>query len=110
MADDHPILLLWTAPTLEEARRVVRHLLERRFVACATLIPGVESHYHWQGKVESSQEIQVLLKSHAIMQQQIEEEIRTQATYELPELLVLPITGGSPAYLGWLKESLHRSK
>jgi len=101
-------VVLTTVATIEEARRLGRTLVEERLVACATLTPGVESIYCWQGEVECSTETLLLLKTGAEQREALEARLRALHSYQTPEFLVLPVEGGSPAYLAWLQSNLGR--
>jgi periplasmic divalent cation tolerance protein len=99
-------LVLVTAPTLKVARALARGALEERFVACANLIPRIESHYWWQGKITSGREVLLLLKTMPGKLSALENFISTHHPYDTPEFVVLPFTRGSERYLTWLKASL----
>jgi periplasmic divalent cation tolerance protein len=101
-------VVLTTVATIEEARRLGRTLVEERLVACATLAPGVESIYRWQGEVECATETLLLLKTGAEQLEALEARLRTLHSYQTPEFLVLPLVGGSEAYLEWLHANLGR--
>jgi periplasmic divalent cation tolerance protein len=101
-------IVLTTVATIEEARRLGRTLVEERLVACATLAPAVESIYRWQGEVESSTETLLLLNTGAEQLEALEARLRALHSYQTPEFLVLPVEGGSQAYLDWLRANLGR--
>jgi periplasmic divalent cation tolerance protein len=91
-----------------EARKIVRALLEKRLIACGNIIAGVESRFRWQGKLEYAREYLALLKARGPDFAAIEKEIRRLHSYEVPEIIALPVPGGSRAYLDWLDESVKR--
>jgi len=101
-------VVLTTAANPDEAARMGRTLVEERLVACATLIPGVESIYRWKGKVESSTETLVLLKIGPGPISALEARLHQLLSYQTPEFLVLQVDAASQPYLDWLQESLHR--
>jgi periplasmic divalent cation tolerance protein len=101
-------IVLTTAANAEEAARLGRTLVEEGLVACATLIPSVQSIYRWQGKVESSTETLLLLKTAPDRLEALQARLHELHSYETPELLVLPVESGSPAYLEWLHSSLRQ--
>jgi periplasmic divalent cation tolerance protein len=95
-------LVLVTAPDLKTARRLARAALRERLVACANLIPGLESHYWWQDKMESSREVLLLFKTRASLLRKLEQLILAQHPYDTPEFVVLQLTAGTERYLAWL--------
>jgi len=111
MADPtpHARIVLTTAATPEEAGRIGRTLVEERLAACATLIPAVQSIYHWQGKVESSTETMLLLKTGPAQLPALEDRLHELHSYQTPEFLVLNVEAGSHPYLEWLQASLRQA-
>jgi len=101
-------IVLTTASTPDEANRLARTLVEERLVACVTVIPAVESIYHWQGKVESSTETLLLLKTGPDQLPALEDRLHELHSYQTPEFLVLRVEAGSQPYLDWLQASLRR--
>lgn len=95
-------VVLTTAGSFEEARRLSNALVEERLAACATLIPKVESIYRWEGKIENSSEVLILLKTNADTVALLEARLRELHSYQTPEFLVLPVESGSAAYMAWL--------
>lgn len=98
------ILIYWTAPNLEEAREIASSLVKKKLIACASLIPQVESIYEWKGKVEQEKEILVMMKTRASHFEKARDFIGTNASYEVPEILHVPIHGGNTSYLNWVEE------
>jgi periplasmic divalent cation tolerance protein len=99
-------LVLVTAPDLKTARRLARAALDARLIACANLVPKLESHYWWKGKIESGAEVLLLLKTDKARLARLEKLILTAHPYDTPELLVLNLTRGTERYLRWLGESV----
>src|SRR6185503_11001767 len=95
-----------SAPELKTARILARTALQSRLVACANLIPKIESHYWWQGKLESSAEVLVLFKTTKGKLKALEKLIIANHPYDTPEFLVLPIVAGNKRYLDWVIESI----
>lgn len=95
-------IVLVTAPDLKTARRLTRAALEARLIACANLVPHVESHYWWQGKIESGAEILLILKTLKAKLPALEKLILARHPYDTPEVLVLPLKAGTRRYLDWL--------
>ena len=102
-------VVLTTAANPEEAGRLGRALVEERLAACATMIPGVQSIYHWQGQVEPATETLLLLKTGPDQLAALEARLRELHSYETPEFLVLGVEAASQAYLDWLQGSLRRA-
>jgi periplasmic divalent cation tolerance protein len=101
-------LVLTTCTDADEAARLGRTLVEERLAACATLIPAVQSIYHWQGKVESAAETLLLLKTGPAQLSELETRLHQLHSYQTPEFLVLGVEGVSHPYLDWLQASLKR--
>jgi len=99
-------IVLSTASSEEEARKIAHHLIEQRFAACVNILPRIESVYRWQGKVESSSECLMLIKTTAAMFPAVRDAIRELHSYELPECIAIAVEDGSPAYLQWIDDSL----
>ncbi|MFQ2223066.1 divalent-cation tolerance protein CutA [Aeromonas enteropelogenes] len=98
------IVVLCTCPDQPCADLVCEQLLTRRLAACINQLPGVTSVYRWQGKVERTTEIQLIIKSRMPLFAELQQCILTHHPYEVLELLALPVSAGLPAYLDWLKE------
>src|SRR5262249_1833145 len=98
-------LVLVTAPDLKSARSLARSALKLRLIACANLVPRVESHYWWQNKIERGNEILLVLKTPARCLSKLEKLILAEHPYDTPEFLVLKLNAGSSRYLQWLAAS-----
>ena len=98
-------LVFVTAPDLKTARMLARAALAARLIACANLIPKVESHYWWQGRVESGTEVLLLLKAPRTRLGALEKLIVAKHPYDTPEFLTLPLGTGNQKYLAWLAAS-----
>ena len=95
-------IVLVTAPDLKTARKLARAALSARLIACANLMPKIESHYRWQGKIEAATEVLLVLKTTKTRLAALEKLILAKHPYDLPEFLVLPLQAGNMNYLGWL--------
>lgn len=95
------ILILTTAPTQEEAARIAETLVTEKLAACVQLSP-IESWYRWAGKVEYAAEVRLHIKTSAARAIQVEQRIIALHSYEMPELVRIPIIGGSNDYLSWI--------
>jgi periplasmic divalent cation tolerance protein len=102
-------LVLTTCASPGEASRLARTLVEERLAACATLIPSVQSIYHWQGEIELSTETLLLLKTGPEQLDALEARLHQLHSYQTPEFLVLGVEGVSHPYLEWLQSALHRA-
>ena len=98
-------LVLVTAPNLKSARALAKAALSARLVACANLVPKIESHYWWQGKLESGAEVLLVFKTTKLKLAALEKLMLAQHPYDTPEFLVLPISAGNGKYLDWLAAS-----
>ena len=100
------IIIFITAANQKEADKLSRNLVEEKLAACATIVPGVWSRYHWQGKVEHSEELLLIVKTLPRLYKKVEKRVRELHSYTVPEILALPIIEGNPAYLKWIAESV----
>ena len=103
------IYIFWTCRDKPEAKRIIHRLLDQHLIACASLLPNIESIYRWEGKIEESQEVKVVLKTLSSQFDTVQTYIKKHCTYEVPEILQIPITRGNPDYLSWIDSSLHNS-
>ena len=92
-----------TAPDLKTARRLVRAALAVRLIACANLVPKIESHYRWQGKLERSTEVLIVMKTTQVRVKALEKLILAKHPYNTPEFVVLNLASGAKKYLAWLE-------
>ena len=98
-------LVLVTAPELKTARALAKAALAAKLVACATLVPKIESHYWWQGKLESSAEVLILFKTTRAKLAALEKLVVAEHPYDTPEFITLPLAEGNAKYLDWLASS-----
>jgi periplasmic divalent cation tolerance protein len=101
-------IVLTTAGSREEAARIGRTLVEERLAACASLLPGVESIYHWHGEIETGTETLLMLKTEVDQLGALHSRMLELHSYETPEFLVLSVEAASQGYGEWLKASLTR--
>lgn len=99
-------IVLTTVANPEEAAKLGRALVEEHLAACATLIPGVQSIYRWQGEVESATETLLLIKTGPEQLAALEARLHELHSYEVPEFLVLDVDAASQPYLDWMQASL----
>jgi periplasmic divalent cation tolerance protein len=103
-AADYAVVLV-TAPDLKTARKLAKAALQARLIACANLVPRIESHYRWQGKLERGREVLMVLKTTRARLAALEKLILAKHPYDTAEFIVLPVRGGAKRYLRWLDES-----
>lgn len=99
-------LVLVTAPDLKTARRLAKATLKARLAACVNLVPRIESHYWWKGKIESGAEILLVFKTAARHLKALEALVLRKHPYDTPEFLAMPLGSGTGRYLDWLGESV----
>ena len=99
-------IVLSTAGSQDEARKIAEHLVEHQLAACVNIIPHIESIYRWQGKMESSTEWLLLIKTTQEQFPAVRDAIRHLHSYDVPECIALVIEDGSAAYLEWIAQSV----
>jgi len=99
-------VVLVTAPDLKTGRKLAQAALKARLIACANLIPRIESHYWWQRKIETGAEVLLVLKTTATRLAALEHLILAKHPYDTPEFVVLQVSAGSQRYLDWLERSV----
>src|SRR5579862_4336451 len=92
-------IVLVTAPDLKTARTLARAALQARLVACVNLVPRIESHYWWQGKIESGPEVLLIFKTTSGLLSRLEQHVIDRHPYDIPEFIVLSIGSGNEPYL-----------
>ncbi|HWH61239.1 MAG TPA: divalent-cation tolerance protein CutA [Terriglobales bacterium] len=98
------LLVLTTAGSEDEARKIAHTLVERKLAACVNIVPKIHSIYRWQGKVESAEEFLLIIKTARSREQEVESTVRQLHSYSLPEHVALAIDDGNDAYLQWIEE------
>lgn len=99
-------IILTTAGSQEEARKIARSLVERQIAACVNIVPQVESIYRWQGNVESANEWLLVIKTLEASFSRVCDAIQELHSYDLPECIKLEISGGAEKYLDWITASV----
>jgi periplasmic divalent cation tolerance protein len=99
---DRVVFVYTTWPTTVEAEKAGRELVERRLAACVNILPGMISHYRWEGKVERAEEAVMLIKTRASLADSVERAVKELHSYSTPAILVLPLESVEHNYLGWL--------
>jgi periplasmic divalent cation tolerance protein len=100
------IVVLTTCDSEEQAERIARSLLEKRLAACVNILPKARSIYRWKGAVEEAQELVLLIKSRRDIFEPLRAELSKIHSYEVPEVIALPIVDGSAEYLAWIDREL----
>jgi periplasmic divalent cation tolerance protein len=98
------ILVQTTLPNEESARALARFLVESKLAACVTIGAPVQSLYHWQGTIENAREVPLVAKTRAERYAEVAAAIAAGHPYELPEIVAVPLSGGSAEYLAWIDE------
>ena len=101
-----PIVVLVTTSTREEAEKIARCLLDERLIACANIIGPVHSLFWWQGKIDEAKEHLTLMKTRKDLFTKLSERVKSLHSYQVPEIIALPICVGSKDYLEWLDKSM----
>lgn len=98
--------MLVTTANKQEAENIVRDLLESKLIACANIIGPVMSRFRWAGKIDCANEFLILMKSRQDLFETLSAKISNLHSYDVPEILALPVSAGSKSYLSWLVNSL----
>ncbi len=101
-----PVVILITASIDEEAEKIANRLLTQRKAACVNIIPKVRSLFWWKGELDSADEAVLIVKSKASLVDEIVSLVREFHSYEVPEVIALPLIGGNPDYLNWMSDEL----
>jgi len=105
-----PLVVLMTAGSQEEAERIAEALVAEMLAACVNVVPGVTSIYRWEGKVQRDQEWLLVAKSRRDMLDRLVERVQALHSYDVPEIIALPLAGGSEPYLRWLDSVVEGSR
>jgi periplasmic divalent cation tolerance protein len=100
------IVVLSTCQSADEAARIARALVEKKLAACVNVMPAVRSVYRWKGAVEDQEETLLVIKSSRGLFDQLRAELEKLHSYEVPEIIAVPIVEGSEGYLEWLERAL----
>ncbi len=102
---NHILLVLCTFPDTDEARQIGTLLVERQLAACVNLLPGIESIYRWQGKVEKAGEVLGIFKTTEAVYPELREALEKAHPYDVPEIVAVRPQDVAPAYARWVRES-----
>lgn len=99
-------MVLVTTPDLKVARRLARAALEAKLIACANIVPKIESHYWWQGKIERGGEVLIVMKTTRRQLKALEKLVVEKHPYDTPEFIAVPLAAGNARYLDWICDSV----
>jgi periplasmic divalent cation tolerance protein len=102
--DSGHIVVFITAPSVDEADKIADVLVGQRKAACVNIVPQVRSRFWWQGKIESEEEALLIVKTRSELLDEVIGLVKANHSYEVPEVVALPIAGGNEDYLNWLDE------
>ena len=103
---DDPVVVMVTASSEEEAEAIGKQIVEEGLAACVNRLPGLRSIFVWQGELCDECEVLLIMKSQRSYVRRIVQRVKELHSYEVPEIIALPIIGGSEDYLKWIEESL----
>jgi periplasmic divalent cation tolerance protein len=106
MKETGKVVIFVTTSSEKEARKVAELLLGQRKAACINIVPRIDSSFWWQGKLDSAQESLLIIKTRASLLPEIIEMVKSVHSYEVPEIIALPIIGGSEDYLKWIDDEI----
>jgi periplasmic divalent cation tolerance protein len=101
---DQVLLVMTNLPDMQSAQALARKLVDQRLAACVNCLPAVKSVYRWQGAIEEADEVTVFIKTVASRYAELEAAIKQSHSYQLPELVALPVAAGLPPYLEWVMQ------
>lgn len=100
------VVIMITAPSLNEAEIIGKTLVEKKLVACVNIIPEIRSIFWWEGKIEESNEVLIIAKSRSDLMKEIQGAVKEKHSYDVPEIIALPVKSGLPQYCRWIDESV----
>ena len=100
------VLVFVTCASIKEADKIVDTLLNKKLIACANILSGIKSKFWWKGNIENAKEVLIMAKTRTSKFAAIDKEVRRIHSYEVPEIVAMPIIAGSSKYLNWIAESL----
>ena len=107
---ERAVFVYTTYPSIVEAEKAGRALLERTLAACVNILPGMVSLYRWQGAIERGEEAVMIIKTRASLAEAVRAAVKEMHSYETPAILVIPLESVDSAYLGWLLAETEDSK
>jgi periplasmic divalent cation tolerance protein len=107
---ERAVFVYTTYPSLVEAERAGRAIVEQRLAACVNILPGMISRYWWEGKVERGEEVVMIFKTRASLAEAVRGAVRESHPYTTPAIVILPLEGGDPDYLAWINAETEAAK
>jgi len=104
------VVILVTAGSAKEAQRIAANLIKNKLAACVNIISGIQSVFWWKGKVDKASEALLMIKSKRSLLPKVIKAVRAAHSYEVPEIIALPIVGGERKYLRWIDDSVGKSR
>jgi periplasmic divalent cation tolerance protein len=101
---ERAVLVYTTWPSIVEAERAGRAIVERRLAACVNILPGMVSHYWWQGKIERAEEVVMIFKTRASLAEAVRAAVKETHSYTTPSIMVLPVESVDADYQKWIVE------
>ena len=102
---DRAVFVYTTFPSLVEAEAAAKVIVEQRLAACANILPGMISHYRWEGKVERAEEVVAIFKTRASLADDVSQAMRGNHSYEMPAIAVIALESVDRDYFGWILDS-----
>ena len=99
---ERAVFVYTTYPSLVEAEKAGRAIVEQRLAACVNILPGMVSHYWWQGKIERGEEVVMIIKTRVTLADRVRDAVKTGHPYTTPAILVIPLESVEETYLGWI--------
>ena len=100
------VVVFITTDTEREAQKIAEVLLDQKKAACVNILPRVDSRFWWQGEIDSAREYLLVVKTRAALLDEVVNLVKENHSYEVPEVIALPIIGGNPDYLKWIDEEV----
>src|SRR4030066_1178797 len=105
MASPEFCIILITAGSVEEGERIAGYLVDKHFAACVNVVPSIKSFFFWDGKSDQQSEVLLIAKSRKALLNQITDHVKKIHSYSVPEVIAIPVIGGSEDYLKWVEET-----
>ena len=107
---ERAVIVYTTWPSVVEAERAGRAIVERRLAACVNILPGMIYHYWWQGVIERGEEVVMIVKTRAALAEAVRAAVKELHSYTTPAILILPVDGGDENYLAWIMAETESAK
>ena len=102
------VMIFCTVPDESRAKKISQSLLEEKLAVCCTIIPDLNSIYHWENKIQNDKELLLIIKSRQELFPELEQRIKGLHPYSVPEIIAIPIVNGNPDYLKWMDENVKK--